>query len=48
MTRWEAGPGGLPFLVIETDRCRARLTPYGSQLCEWTPAGQPTSALFLR
>jgi D-hexose-6-phosphate mutarotase len=46
-TRWEDGPGGLPFLVIETDRCRARLTPYGGQLCEWTPAGQPTPALFL-
>jgi glucose-6-phosphate 1-epimerase len=43
----EAGPGGLPFLRIETDRCRARLTPYGAQVCEWTPAGQATSALFL-
>lgn len=43
----EDGPGGLPFLVVETDRCRARLTPYGAQLCEWTPAGQTSSALFL-
>lgn len=45
--RWESGPGGLPFLVVETNRCRARLAPYGGQLCEWTPAGQSTSALFL-
>jgi D-hexose-6-phosphate mutarotase len=44
---WEDGPGGLPFLVVETDRCRARLTPYGAHVCEWTPAGQATSALFL-
>jgi glucose-6-phosphate 1-epimerase len=44
---WTDGPGGLPFLVVETDRCRARLTPYGGQLCEWTPAGQPVPALFL-
>jgi glucose-6-phosphate 1-epimerase len=43
----EIGPGGLPFLVVETARCRAHLTPYGAQLCEWTPAGQETSALFL-
>jgi glucose-6-phosphate 1-epimerase len=43
----ELGPGGLPFLVVDTERCRARLTPYGAQLCEWTPAGQATSALFL-
>jgi len=27
-------------LRVETDRCRARLTPYGGQLCEWAPAGQ--------
>lgn len=45
--RREDGPGGLPFLVVETDRCRARLTPYGAHLCEWTPAGQTSSALFL-
>ncbi len=45
--RWESGPGGLPFLVVETNRCRARLTPYGGQLCEWTPAGQSTPVLFL-
>jgi glucose-6-phosphate 1-epimerase len=44
---WEDGPGGLPFLVVKTDRCRARLTPYGAHVCEWTPAGQATSALFL-
>jgi len=44
---WEDGPGGLPFLVVETDRCRARLTPYGAQVCAWTPAGHATSALFL-
>jgi len=43
----EDGPGGLPFLVVGTDRCRARLTPYGAHVCEWTPAGQATSALFL-
>jgi glucose-6-phosphate 1-epimerase len=43
----EAGPGGLPFLVVDTDRCRARLSSYGAQLCEWTPAGQSTSVLFL-
>jgi glucose-6-phosphate 1-epimerase len=43
----EAGPGGLPFLVVETERCRARLTPYGAHVCEWTPAGHTTSALFV-
>jgi glucose-6-phosphate 1-epimerase len=43
---WEDGPGGLPFLRVETDRCRARLTSYGGQLCEWTPAGQ-APVLFL-
>src|SRR5262249_47709039 len=42
----EDGPGGLPFLKIETDRCRARLTWYGAQLCEWTPAGQ-SAVLFM-
>ena len=31
---------------MQTDRCRARLTPYGGQLCEWTPAGQ-APVLFL-
>ena len=45
--RQEDGPGALPFVVVETDRCRARLTPYGAHLCEWTPAGQASSALFL-
>jgi glucose-6-phosphate 1-epimerase len=43
---WEDGPGGLPFLRVETDRCRARLTPYGGQVCEWTPAGQ-SPVLFM-
>jgi D-hexose-6-phosphate mutarotase len=45
--RQEAGPGGLPFLLVETDGCRARLTPYGAHVCEWTPAGQTSSVLFL-
>lgn len=44
---WETGPGDLPFLVVETEDCRARLTPYGGQLCEWTPAGQRHPVLFL-
>lgn len=43
---WENGPGGLPFLRVDTDRCRARLTSYGAQLCEWTPAGQ-SPVLFM-
>jgi glucose-6-phosphate 1-epimerase len=37
---WTNGPGGLPFLPVETDQCRARLTSYGAQLCEWMPAGE--------
>lgn len=37
----------MTFVVVETERCHARLTPYGAQLCQWTPAGQPASALFL-
>lgn len=45
--RWERGPGDLPLLIIATGRCRARLTAYGAHLCEWTPAGQATSALFV-
>jgi glucose-6-phosphate 1-epimerase len=45
--REEEGPGGLPFLVVDTERCRARLTPYGAQVCEWAPAGQAASVLFL-
>jgi glucose-6-phosphate 1-epimerase len=45
--RWDDGPGGLRFLTVETARCRARLTSHGAQLCEWTPAGQSTGALFL-
>jgi len=36
---WTNGPGGLPFLNVETDQCRARLTSYGAQVCEWMPAG---------
>jgi glucose-6-phosphate 1-epimerase len=44
---WTDGPGGLPFLVIETDRCRARLSSYGGHLCEWTPTGLPSPVLFL-
>jgi len=33
--------------VVETDRCRARLTPYGAHLCEWAPAGHAAPVLFL-
>jgi glucose-6-phosphate 1-epimerase len=44
---WERGAGALPFLLIQTDRCRARLTPYGGQLCEWAPVGQAAPVLFL-
>ena len=43
----EAGPGGLPFLLVDTDICRARLTPHGAQICEWAPAGRTSSALFV-
>jgi len=43
----EEGPGGLPFLSVDTDRCRARLTPHGALVCEWTPAGQTISTLFV-
>ena len=46
-TVWERRAGGLPFLVVNTARCSARLTPYGAHVCEWTPAGQRVSALFL-
>jgi glucose-6-phosphate 1-epimerase len=45
--RWETGSGALPFLVVDTDHCRARLTPYGGQLCDWTPAGQAHPVLFM-
>ena len=38
---------GLPFLLVDTDRCRARLTPHGAHVCEWAPAGQTSSVLFL-
>jgi glucose-6-phosphate 1-epimerase len=41
------GPGGLHFIVLDTPRCRARLTSHGAHLCEWTPAGQPSAVLFL-
>ena len=44
---WERGPGDLPFLTIDTARCAARVTPYGAQVCEWTPAGQTAPVLFL-
>ncbi|HYE90493.1 MAG TPA: D-hexose-6-phosphate mutarotase [Terriglobales bacterium] len=47
MTAWESGPGGLAWLTIETEACRARLTAQGAHLCEWTPAGQREPALFL-
>ncbi len=45
--REETGPGGLPFLVVDSERCQARLTPYGAQVCAWTPAGQRTPVVFL-
>jgi D-hexose-6-phosphate mutarotase len=45
--RQEDGPGGLPFLIVDTERCQARLSLYGAHLCGWTPAGQTTSAIFL-
>lgn len=45
--RWENHSGGLSFLVIDTPLCRARLTPYGGQLCEWTPRGETAPILFL-
>jgi glucose-6-phosphate 1-epimerase len=38
--RWIRGPGDLPFLAIDNERCRALFTPYGGQLCEWAPAAQ--------
>jgi glucose-6-phosphate 1-epimerase len=38
---------GLPFAIVDTERCRARVTPHGAHLCEWTPAGQTTPVLFL-
>jgi glucose-6-phosphate 1-epimerase len=41
------GPGGLPFIVVDTPRCRARLTSHGAHLCEWTPAGQSSPVVFL-
>ena len=34
-------------LDIATAQCRARVSPYGAQLLEWTPAGQAASVLFL-
>jgi glucose-6-phosphate 1-epimerase len=39
--------GVLPFLDVHTARCRARVTPFGAQVCEWTPAGQASPVLFL-
>lgn len=44
---FEHRPGAVPFLVLDTSRCRARLTPFGAQVCDWAPAGQTSSALFL-
>jgi glucose-6-phosphate 1-epimerase len=41
------GPGGLPFIVLNTPRCRARLTSHGAHLCEWTPVGQSSPVVFL-
>ncbi len=41
------GPGGLSFLLLDTPRCRARLTSHGAHLCEWTPAGQSSPVVFL-
>jgi len=43
----EVGPGGFTFFRIDTDRCQARLTAHGAQLCEWTPAGHSSSVVFL-
>ena len=37
----------LPFLLFDTPRCRARVTPHGAHVCEWTPAGQGSPVLFL-
>ena len=39
--------GVLPFLDVHTARCRARVTPFGAQVCEWTPAGQAAPVLFM-
>jgi len=36
-----------PFILFDTPRCRARVTPHGAQVCEWTPAGQSSPVLFL-
>ena len=43
----EVGPGGLPYLRVDTNRCRGRLTPHGAQVCEWVPAGQTSSVLYV-
>lgn len=39
--------GDFPFIVFDTPRGRARLTPHGAQVCEWTPAGQSSPVVFL-
>src|ERR1700722_4101794 len=36
-----------PFILFDTPRCRARLTPHGAQVCEWTPGGQASPVYFL-
>jgi glucose-6-phosphate 1-epimerase len=38
--RWEAGPGGLPMLMVRTEQCEARLFAHGAHVAAWTPAGQ--------
>ncbi len=43
----EAGPGDATVVVVDTEHCHARLTTHGAQLCEWTPAGESTSVVFL-
>ena len=34
---WEAGPGGLPSLVVRTEQCEARLFTHGAHVASWTP-----------
>lgn len=43
----KAASGDFPFLVFDTPRGHARLTPHGAQVCEWTPAGQSSPVVFL-
>ncbi len=37
---WEAGPGGLPMLMVRTEQCEARVFAHGAHVAAWTPAGQ--------